>query len=188
MAWIVVEPAATPVIGTTTLVVFAGMVTVDGTVATAGLSELRFTVTPPAGAGPERLRVTLACAVVVPVTLGCANVSVAMTCTITTLLEDNVAPEAVTVADPTLTPQTSGVLWFGVVAPAGMNKVIVGLTIPGPRATVVGSLVVSVRNAPFDPAAVPKLTGNGTQRPGLTLKLVKDTAGVVPGTGLYWTW
>jgi hypothetical protein len=144
LAWIVVEPAATPVIGTTTLVAFGGIVTVAGTVATLGLSELRVTVTPPAGAGADRFSVSLSCRLGVIVTLVCANASIAVTCTRTTLQDDKAAPETVTVADPKLTPHTCGILWFGVVVPAGMNKVIAGLTMPGSRVTVVGSLVVSV--------------------------------------------
>lgn len=41
LAWMVVEPPATPVTGTLTLVVFALIVTVAGTVAAAVLLELR---------------------------------------------------------------------------------------------------------------------------------------------------
>jgi hypothetical protein len=50
-------PAVTPVTGTLTLVAPAANVTVAGTVATAGLAELRFTIRPAAGAGPDRVSV-----------------------------------------------------------------------------------------------------------------------------------
>ena len=54
-AEIVVEPSVTPVTGTLTLVAPAAMVTFDGTVAIATLLEVRFTITPPAGAGTDRI-------------------------------------------------------------------------------------------------------------------------------------
>lgn len=57
VAVIVVNPADTPVTGTVTEVVFAGMETVELTVATPGLLELRLTCRPPCGAGPESERV-----------------------------------------------------------------------------------------------------------------------------------
>ena len=53
-----VVPGATPVTGTLTLVAPAEKVTVEGTMATAVLAELRLTVKPLAGAGPDRLSVT----------------------------------------------------------------------------------------------------------------------------------
>lgn len=61
LAWMVVYPAATPVTGTLTLVVFGANVTVEGTVATPVLSDVKFTVKPPAGAG------VASCSVKVPV-------------------------------------------------------------------------------------------------------------------------
>jgi hypothetical protein len=51
------DPTDTPVTGTLMLDAFCAMVTFVGTVATVGLSELRLTTKPPAGAVPERLRV-----------------------------------------------------------------------------------------------------------------------------------
>ena len=56
MASIVVVPNPMPVTGTLTLVVFAAMVTVGGTVATDVLDELRFIIWPPAGAADESTR------------------------------------------------------------------------------------------------------------------------------------
>jgi hypothetical protein len=56
LAWMVVEPPPTPVTGTFTLVAPAAKFTVGGTVATLGLSELRLTFRPPAGADADRVR------------------------------------------------------------------------------------------------------------------------------------
>jgi hypothetical protein len=50
-------PAVTPATGTLTEVAPARIVTDDGTVATAVLPELILTVTPPAGADAERVKV-----------------------------------------------------------------------------------------------------------------------------------
>src|SRR5438270_13311597 len=49
VAVMVAVPAATPVTGTGTLAAPAGIVTVDGTEATAGLLEFRLPVNPPGG-------------------------------------------------------------------------------------------------------------------------------------------
>ena len=57
LAWIAVEPAERPVTGTFTVVAPAPKVAVAGTVAAAELLELRLTVTPPAGAGPDSVSV-----------------------------------------------------------------------------------------------------------------------------------
>src|SRR5438045_2845886 len=51
------EPFATPVTGTGAVVVFCATVTVAGTVAAPVLLELRLTVTPPAGAALDSVRV-----------------------------------------------------------------------------------------------------------------------------------
>jgi hypothetical protein len=61
LTWIIVVPKETPVTGTDTLVALAGMVTVGGTVATAGLSELKLTVKPPGSAGYVSLSVSRIC-------------------------------------------------------------------------------------------------------------------------------
>jgi len=65
LARMTVEPAATPVTGTFSVVAPAANDTVAGTVATPVLSELRLTVRPPAGAGAGKVRVRFC--VVVPV-------------------------------------------------------------------------------------------------------------------------
>ena len=57
LAWMVVDPDATPVTGTDTLVAFAAKFTVAGTVAADVFVELRLIVKPPAGAGAERFSV-----------------------------------------------------------------------------------------------------------------------------------
>ena len=54
LAWITAEPIDTDVTGTLAVVAPAANVTVAGTVATAVLLELVFTVSPPAGAAAER--------------------------------------------------------------------------------------------------------------------------------------
>ena len=56
LALMVVVPNATPVTGTLTLVVFAAMVTVAGTVAIDVLVEVRLIVWPPAGAADDRTK------------------------------------------------------------------------------------------------------------------------------------
>jgi hypothetical protein len=57
LAWITVEPKATPVTGTLTVVAPTLKLTVAGTVAVAGVLELRLIVTPPAGAALESVSV-----------------------------------------------------------------------------------------------------------------------------------
>jgi hypothetical protein len=161
LAWINVDPVATPVTGTITLVPFAGMVAPGGTVATPGLSELRFTVKPPAGAGADRFRVSLACLIAVTVTLAGAKLSVAVTWTTTTWVKGASATlpgGVVTVAIPKFTPHTCGILLgAGWVAPSGM-KTRMGFAL-FVMVTVEGSLLVSVMYAPLGPGGAAKVTG-----------------------------
>lgn len=56
LAVMVLAPNPTPVTTTLAEVAPVAKLTLAGTVATVGVPELRFTVKPPAGAGPERLR------------------------------------------------------------------------------------------------------------------------------------
>jgi hypothetical protein len=63
LAVMVAEPAATPVTGTVAVVAPTAKDTVPGTVAAAGLLELRFTVTPPAGAAADKVSVKFCVAV-----------------------------------------------------------------------------------------------------------------------------
>ena len=81
VAVIVVGPAPTEVTSTFNVVAFAGKLTLDGTVATAGLLEFRLTVSPAAGAGAERLSATFCVVTPVIVTVGEANVMMAVTLT-----------------------------------------------------------------------------------------------------------
>ena len=57
LACIVAVPGTTPVTATAAVVALAANVTVAGTVAIDVLLELKLTVSPPAGAGPERVSV-----------------------------------------------------------------------------------------------------------------------------------
>jgi hypothetical protein len=85
LAWITAEPSETDVTGTFTLVANAGKLTLAGTVATPGVAELRFTVNPDAGAGAERFRTTGWVPIPAMVTVGCANVTTAVVCTVPVL-------------------------------------------------------------------------------------------------------
>ena len=57
LAWITVVPNATPVTGTVAVVAPWANTAVAGTVAVAGVTELKFTVMPPAGAAAESVSV-----------------------------------------------------------------------------------------------------------------------------------
>ena len=81
VAVIVVGPAVREETSTFTVVAFAVKMTLSGTVATAGLLEVRLTVSPPAGAGAERLSATFCVVTPVIVTVGEANVMTAVTFT-----------------------------------------------------------------------------------------------------------
>ena len=72
-------PAAVPVTGTFTVVAPGAKVTVAGTVTNEVLSDLRFTVNPAAGAGPDRFRTTLRVISPGSVTNCCAKLSVPLT-------------------------------------------------------------------------------------------------------------
>jgi len=58
LAWITAVPKATAVTGTDALIAEGAKVTVAGTVATEAADELKFTVSPPLGAGDDRFSVT----------------------------------------------------------------------------------------------------------------------------------
>src|ERR1017187_639465 len=81
VAVIVVGPAPTEVTTTFIVVAFAGKTTLGGTVATLGLLEVRLTVSPTEGAGAERLSATFCVVTPVIVTVGEANVMMAVTFT-----------------------------------------------------------------------------------------------------------
>ena len=123
LARIVVVPTATPVTGTCTDVVPAATETVAGTVASAVLSLDVFSVSPPAGAGDDRLSVifdvrpAIAAKFVAGVKL---NVSV----TVATFVS-GANPAALAVIDdvPGVTPVICGFA-AGIRSPAGMNNAV----------------------------------------------------------------
>jgi hypothetical protein len=108
-------PGATPVTGTLAVVAPVVKVTVAGTVATPVALEDRFTVRPPACAGPLRTRVRFC--VAVPLIVMAAGLN-AMVYPTRTLVEAFARPEpaADTVTVPALTPVTL-VEMLGVVCP-----------------------------------------------------------------------
>ena len=81
LAWIVADPAATPVTGTGTLLAPDAKVTVAGTVATLVLLELKLITVPPDGAGTDRFKVKFCVAVPVIVCISGEKASVPVTCT-----------------------------------------------------------------------------------------------------------
>jgi hypothetical protein len=82
VARITLEPAATPVTGTTTLVALAGIVKAPAeTVAAAVLLEVTVKVRPPAGAGPERVSVRFWVWVPLMFSVWGEKLMVAVTCT-----------------------------------------------------------------------------------------------------------
>jgi hypothetical protein len=106
LAWIVAVPGATAVTGT--VVVFAPdtKLTVAGTVATAGLLELRLMITPPKGADADSVSVRF-CVPALKLRVGGLKTTVPVTCTDEL---PGVKPIAVAVifAVPKLTPVTVG--------------------------------------------------------------------------------
>jgi hypothetical protein len=82
LAWIVVVPNPTLVTGTLTLDALPGMTTVAGTVATAGLLELRLTAKPTGGASAERFNVRFCTAIPAIVRPAGKKLMVAVTCTV----------------------------------------------------------------------------------------------------------
>ena len=78
----VAVPGATLVTATLTLVALAVKFSVEGTVATPVLLELRLIVKPPAGAGADRFNVKFCVAIPAMVRLAGEKVAVAVTCTI----------------------------------------------------------------------------------------------------------
>ena len=80
-AVMVAEPCATAVTGTFKDAAFAGTNTLAGTVATPTELEVRFTRSPPAGAGPDKLRATFCVTIPLMVTVGDPKVMMVVTCT-----------------------------------------------------------------------------------------------------------
>ena len=145
---------------------FAGIVTVAGTVATLGVSEIRFTVRA-VGKDTDKFRVSLPGLAAEIVTLGVGKLSEAVEKTVVVVPDDRVAPEAVTVANPKFTPQICGI-WplCGVVFPAVMVTWI-GFRF-GLKVAIEELLLVSVTKALPGPAGAAKVTGKGAHTPGAT--------------------
>ena len=101
------DPAATPVIGTVTVVAVARIVTVAGTVAAPGVPEVRLITTPPTGAGEESVSVRFCVAVPIMLTVGALNAMVAFTFTVPEPAS-NPGPLALMVVEPRFTPERVG--------------------------------------------------------------------------------
>jgi hypothetical protein len=104
---IVATPTDVDVIGTLTLVLLCAMLAVAGTEAMDGALELRFTTSPPAGAGADRFSVTFCVMAPEINTVDGEKLSEPATCTAWLPLAYPDA-DAVMVADPKLTPVTCG--------------------------------------------------------------------------------
>ena len=82
LAVIVADPGATPTTGTVVVVAPAAKFADAPTVAAAVLFELRLTVKPPAGAGPDNVRVRFCVAVPMILRVPGVKLRVAVTCTV----------------------------------------------------------------------------------------------------------
>lgn len=159
LALMVVEPAPTDVTGTGTLLWPGPKLTVAGTVAAAGLLELRVTVK---GSEPLWVSVRFPEAPTINPRGDPRKLMVGPLPTVTVwLAEDNPVPEAVMIADPLPIPVTVGTR-LGAVAPCGM-KILVGEI-----ATFDGSLLIRLRNTPPEPAGLVKVTGKSAVWPTTT--------------------
>src|SRR5438445_1303486 len=107
VAVIVAVPVALPVTGTLTLVASAGIVTEDGTLATAELLEPSPMTMPPAGAGAESVNLRFCVPAPAKVRLAGKKLRDAPTCTCW-LVEPKPKAEAVNVIDPKLMPLNRG--------------------------------------------------------------------------------
>ena len=140
LAVIVVEPALTPCTATVAVVAFAAIDAVAGTFTMPPGLALRLTVSPPAGAGPDRVTVKFLDSVPVSVRLAGVKLSEAVVCTVRVAVPYPGA-EAVMLAEPTFTPVTCGCA-AGCVCPAGMSTDV------GEMLTFAGSLLESVTVTP----------------------------------------
>ncbi len=170
LAVIVVEPALMPVIATEALLENGWKLTVGATEATALLLLARLTVSPAAGAAEEIVNSRFWVAAPLIAKLAGEKFIVVTggggaepTCTNPV---DGAKPnaEAVIVADPASAPVTTGARLVEV-DPCGMK------TAAGAMVTLEGSLLVSEMNMPPAGAPDPRVTGNGADWPGATLRL-----------------
>lgn len=153
LAWIKVAPPPTPVTGTGTLVAAAEKVTVGGTVAMLGLSELRLTVRPDSGAGAERFNVRFCVAPPLRLKLVGEKLRVAGTFTVW-VADTKPGAEAVMFAAPMLLPVTCG-CETGTVA-------LYGTKTDGVTLTIEELLLVSVMVVPPGGAGEGRFTVNTT--------------------------
>jgi hypothetical protein len=154
------------------MVVPAANVTVAGTLATAGLSELRLIVNPAAGAGADRVTNTFCRARALMLILPGEKLIESVTCTVW-LADGRPMVDAVMAADPKSNPVT----WGGdavVVAPAGIS------TLAGFTVIFEGSLLVNVIIMPDGGAGADKVTGKSTVCPTPTVRLDGNTMPLTP--------
>jgi hypothetical protein len=162
LAWTIAFPNAAPVTGTLTVVAPWMNVALAGTVAIAVLLDERLTVTPPAGAAAERVRIRFWVTNPEMVREDGVKFTVALTCTVALAVVIPV-PDAVMLDDPMFTPVIVG--WVdGVVWPERM------VTDAGETVTFVGSWLRSpmVRLAG---AVLARVMGNATDAPRPTVGL-----------------
>jgi len=125
---------------------------VAGTATTAGLSELRLIVNPPAGAGADRITNRFCRAATLMPILPGEKLIESATCTVW-LADGKPIAEAVMTAVPKFMPVTCGGA-AGVVAPAGIS------TLAGRTVTFELSLLVNVIITPDGGAGADNVTGN----------------------------
>lgn len=107
LAWIVAEPAAIPVTATEVVRAPAENEAVVGTVATEVLLELRFTVSPDAGAGADKVSVRFCVAAPEMTRLGGVKLTLALICT-EVVADAYPGADEVMVALPILAPVICG--------------------------------------------------------------------------------
>jgi hypothetical protein len=163
------------VTGTFTLVLFAGKVTLEGTVATLVSLELTLNVRPPAGAGVVRVNVRLL-VVAVPVITRLDGWKLSPDVTDTGWLADPMPDaEAVMVDTPKLTPVTLGVV--AVVVMPCEKKIA-----DGDIVTFEVSLLVRLTKAPPGGAGAARVTGKFAVSPGASVTLAGKIMGEEPVT------
>jgi hypothetical protein len=154
----VVEPAPTAVTGTPTVTLFAGTVTLDGALATPGLSDVIVSVSG-LGEDADNVNVTFT---VLPRLIVWLPGPVRLPATLTLWLAPvNPVADALTVTTPKATPVTCG-CEFGAVEPAGI-KTLAGLIV-----NLEVSLLDSAIETPPDGAAAVRNTGSDAELPGAT--------------------
>lgn len=162
LAWIVVVPSATLITRAPILVEFALSGTVDGTVATLGLLDVKVRSTPPAGAGPDNVRNRVPL-FPIPMIVRFAGVMDRLKPTVTAEVAVARLPLldlTEIVAVPVAMPFTV-TLVRDCVSPAAITMLV------GDTVAFVGSLLVRSRNT-LDDAALPSVIGKATELPGVT--------------------